>query len=268
MADEDQELSDDDFNFDEMQLFRTDGLWYLQAHDVLSAFACHLKNTNLSDGLRNTLSKHLPDDICYHIGSFAHVENPVMGIERHRVAQRSSAYILAVLKARMESLQRRHPGCVHSEDPYMNVIKYFETLRPNFLEQQDDAYLLNHVLPWLGLTDWSSNSGSKGGTHGGHTHQMVNFKSKLRKYLIKRDQRIGLKRSAEPAAAEPAAAEPAAAEPAAEALSPRTLRARRSEHFGFTLTKGDKGGKRATTKKPRRVRKCKTVKKAKRRCKK
>lgn len=161
--------------------------------------------------------------------------------------------------------------------PYMNVIKYFETLLPNFLEQQDDAYLLNHVLPWLGLTDWSSTSGSKGGTHGGRTRQMANFKSKLRKYLIQRDQRIGLKRSASsalapasvlpaPASVLPASVLPASALPLP--LSQQELRAARAAYFDFSLSKGDKGGKRATTKKPRRVRKCKTVKKAKRRCKK
>ena len=242
MADEHehQELpSDSDLeSFLEQYLFRTDGFWYNNAYDVLPAFACQLKAKNLSEGLRSKL----PDDICEHIGSFADVDDPVWGLKRLDVAQRSSDYILNVLEERMKALQRRHPGCVHSEDPYMNVINYFEALRPNFLEQQqqDDGFLVKHVLPWLGLTDWGANSGSRGGTYGGRTRQMVKFKSTLKRYLKRRS-----------------ATEAATAAKAAAPLSQEQLRAARASHFGFQLTKWKKGGGKRSNRRKLRKRKSK-----------
>jgi hypothetical protein len=233
LPDEDVQWSDDDSDsesFLEQYLFRPDGFWYNNAYDVLPAFACQLKAKNLSEGLRSKL----PDDICERIGSFADVDDPVWGLKRLDAAERSSAYILNVLEERMKALQRRHPGCVHSADPYMNVINYFEALRPNFLEQQNDAYLLDNVLPWLGLTDWNSTSGSRRTPpHWGRTRQMVKFKSTLKRYLKRRS----------------------AAE-AAKAAAPLSQAARAS-HFGFPLTKWKKGGGKRSNRRKLRKRKSK-----------
>jgi len=264
--------NEDDEDFD-LPLFRTDGLWYTNAYDVLSRFACRLKQTNMAQGLRMLAESPLPElpyDICERIGQVP--DDHAAGLQCHGLAIKLSAYILSVLQARMNYLQTRHPECVHSADPYRNVINYFRALRgPAFLEHLNrapDAYLLSNVLPWLGLTDWNSSSGSMGGLQGGRTVQMTKFKSKLRKCLIQMDQSIGLKRSASalPASALPASALPASALPAsasvASALSPRSLRAKRAEHFGFKLSKGDdkKGGKRLNSRKLRKRKSKRTCK--------
>jgi hypothetical protein len=260
---QEQEFRDEDFD---LPLFRTDGLWYTNAYDVLSRFACRLKQINMAQGLRMLAAESsLPYDICERIGQVP--DDHATGLQRHGLAIKLSAYILSVLQARMNYLQTRHPECVHSADPYRNVINYFRALHgPAFLEQLNrapDAYLLSNVLPWLGLTDWNSSSGSMGGLQGGRTVQMTKFKSKLRKCLIQRDQSIGLKRSASAAAASalPASALPASAS-VAFALSPRSLRVKRAEHFGFKLSKGDdkKGGKRLNSRKLRKRKSKRTCK--------
>jgi hypothetical protein len=178
----------------------------------------------------------------------------------------------------MASLRVSHPECVHSpDDPYMNVINYFRALNGHaFVEglmNADDKYLLKHVLPWLGLTDWGSNSGSKGGKYGGRTRQMEYFKYKLHRFLNpKRKAREPASSAEESVALTASTALPesvAATEsalPASGPLSSHELRRLRAEHFGFKLSKADTGGKRLHTRKLRRKRKSKSSKR-KRMCK-
>lgn len=132
----------------------------------------------------------------------------------------------------------------------------------------DDKYLLENVLPWLGLTDWTSMSG-------GRTRQMEYFKYKLHKFL-KQMRPPSKKRSAEESVAAPAStalpesvavtesvAVPASvAAPASGPLSQKELRAKRAMHFGFKLSHADTGGKRLHTRKLRRKRKSKSSKRS------
>lgn len=131
----------------------------------------------------------------------------------------------------------------------------------------DDKYLLENVLPWLGLTDWTSMSR-------GRTRQMEYFKYKLHKFL-KQMRPPSKKRSAEESVAVPASAAlpesvavtesvavPASALPASGPLSQKELRAKRAMHFGFKLSHADTGGKRLHTRKLRRKRKSKSSKRS------
>jgi hypothetical protein len=153
-----------------------------------------------------------------------------------------------------------HTECVHSEDDdYMNVINYIRALKGDyFLNEllqgtpEMDKYLLDNILPWLGLTDWNSTSGSKRreGEYGGRTHQMNNFKSKLARFLkqIKKKKRLSQKSAPVPASA-------SVTVPVSEPLE--ELRAKRYKK---------EGGKRLNTHKLRRKCKSKSSKR-KRMCK-
>lgn len=224
-----------------MDIFRTDGYWYNNAYEVLPKFACNLKMTEIE-------KLPLPIELCQLIGQYTWA-NDVRGIERLKIAREASEYILATLQEKMAAL----PNCVHSADPYMNVINYFRAREGDEfikgLMKAEDKYLLENVLPWLGLTDWGSNSGSKGGKYGGRTRQMENFKYKLRRFLP----------SKQPAALPASAASAASSVP----LSLDELRSARMTYIqnqrakqADTSNKGiHKGGKRLHTRKLRRKRK-------------
>jgi hypothetical protein len=248
-----------------MQIFRTDGFWYYDAYIILLKFACLIRQTDVAHGLTS-----LPPEVCHHIGKF-NWTNDAFGIQRLAVTRKASDYILSTLRERMASLRVSHPECVHSpDDPYMNVINYFRALKGDeFLKELmhgEDKYLLENVLPWLGLTDWGSNSGSKGGKYGGRTRQMDIFKYKLKQFLKqispskKRSAREPASSAEESVAAPASAAAPAYAEP----LSPEELREARKKYFG--IPEGSRGGKRLHTRKLRRKRKSKSSKR-KRMCK-
>ncbi len=266
-----------------MQIFRTDGHWYNDAFRVLPEVACLIRQTDVAHGLTS-----LPPEVCHHIGKFNWTNDDAFGIQRLVIARQASDYILSTLRERMASLIVSHPECVYlPNDPYMNVINYFRALKGDeFLKglmKADDEYLLENVLPWLGLTDWGSNSGSKGGKHGGRTIQMHNFKSKLKQFLEQTppSARANLKRKARESASsaeesvaltastalpESVAATESVPVPASGPLSPHELRRVRAEHFGFKLSKADTGGKRLHTRKLRMLRKRKS-KSSKRTCK-
>lgn len=259
------------------EIFRTDGFWYYDAYIVLLKFACLIRQTDVAHGLTS-----LPPEVCHQIGKF-NWTNDAFGIQRLAITREANAFILSRLHERMASLRVSHPECVYlPDDPYMNVINYFRALTGDeFLKgltQAQDKYLLEHVLPWLGLTDWGSNSGSKGGKHGGRTIQMRNFKSKLKQFLeqfLEQTPRANLKRSARepPSSAEESVALPESVVvtesvpvPASGPLSPHELRRVRAKYLNFKLSEADTGGKRLHTRKLRRKRKSKSSKR-KRMCK-
>lgn len=244
------------------RIFRPDGYWYYDAYKILPKFACLIRKTVVKQGIPN-----LPDDVCELIGEY-NWTNDEHGINRLEIARQASQFILATLQKRMDELKNRHPECVHSSDHYMNVINYFRALKGdefvNGLMKADDKYLLKIILPWLGLTDWGSSTGSKGGEYGGRTLQMENFKNKLHKFLKQMRHsaraRANLKRLARepPSSAEESVPASTALPESVRPLSPHKLRALRAKHFGFKLSKEDKpntGGKRLHTRKLRRKRK-------------
>ena len=149
--------------------------WYIQAYTVLPKFACMLKITE------SQLIRKSDYDVGSKISSFCNyaVPDTLQGI--HLVTTTASDYIIMTLKERMEQLQKKNPDCVYSDtDPYMNVINYFKATQGidflNRLTQADDAYLLDNILPWLGLHDWGRYTGGQAG-------QMDVFKYKLNEYL-------------------------------------------------------------------------------------
>lgn len=237
-----------------LEIFRTDGFWYYDAYKILLKFACLIRQTDVAHGLTS-----LPPEVCHHIGKF-NWTNDAFGIQRLAITRDANAFILSSLHERMNELKKRHPECVYlPDDPYMNVINYFRALNGHaFVEglmHGEDKYLLENVLPWLGLTDWGSNSGSKGGKYGGRTRQMDIFKYKLKQFL--KQISPSKKRSArEPASsAEDTATDAGAAtdSASAEPLSPEELREARKKYFG--IQEGSRGGKRLHTRKLRRKRK-------------
>jgi hypothetical protein len=258
------ESSDEEYEY-AIDIFRTDGYWYNDAYKVLQKFACMLTGEELA----RLPGFPLPVELCEVIGQYTW-DNDVYGIARLAVARTASGYILTTLQERMTALRHGHPDCVHSADPYMNVINYFRAVKGDeFLKELmhgEDKYLLENVLPWLGLTDWGSNSGSKGGKYGGRTRQMDIFKYKLKQFLKqispskKRSAREPASSAEESVAAPASAAAPAYAEP----LSPEELREARKKYFG--IPEGSRGGKRLHTRKLRMLRKRKS-KSSKRTCK-
>jgi hypothetical protein len=119
----------------------------------------------------------LPDDICQHIGKIAgqSISKP-NDISMYILHE----YILTTLRERMTNL-----GCVYlahtkPDSPYTNVIEYFRGANGDeFLKSlitDNDRFLLDNVLPWLGLTDWHGNSSWR-------AIQMTKFKSKLHQVL-------------------------------------------------------------------------------------
>jgi len=201
------------------QIFRDDRFWYEEAYKVLPKFACRLSAPDkiVARGL-----PHIPNEVCEHIHKYTWEAD---WNQKLPLTKKASQYILSTLKTRMDIL-KKHPErteCVHSGDHYMNVINYIRALKgDDFLKEllqetpQMDKYLLDNILPWLGLTDWNSTSGSKRreGEYGGRTHQMNIFKSKLARFLkqIKKKKRLSQKSAPVPASA--SAPVPASASPA------------------------------------------------------
>ena len=246
------------------QLFRHDPFWYEEACNVLPKFACRLSAPEkiVARGL-----PHIPNDVCERIHNYTWEAG---WNQKLPLTKKASEYILSTLKTRMDILKKHpeHTECVHSEDHYMNVINYIRTLKGDyFLNEllqgtpQMDKYLLDNILPWLGLTDWNSTSGSKRreGEYGGRTHQMNNFKSKLARFLkqIKKKKRLSQKSAPVPASA--SVTVPVSEPP----LSLEELRAKRIKYF---VHDKKEGGKRLNTHKLRRKCKSKSSKR-KRMCK-
>jgi len=243
----------------EFPIVRTSNCWYHDAYVALTKFACMLKGKEL-EGI--TVPFPLAADVCEYIGKI-HI-SVHGGKERVNDAREASNYILKTLDERMKQF-----GLKPTNDHYMNVINYFRTLKGDeFLKElmnAEDKRLIADILPWLGLTDWGSNSA-------GRNKQLTMFKYKLEKYL-----KGSKRRSLEPESASKLLASSeiqsdtpvrAPAAPDYEAVRRARMQFFKLQPTSKQLEHDKKGGKRATTKKPRRVRKCKTVKKSKRRCKK
>ena len=147
--------------------------WIIQAYFVLTKFAHRLMISE------SNFASKFGDDISDKISSL--YNPPVQSMQGLNVlAHEASDYIFNTLKGKMEILQKTNPDCVYSDDPYMNVINYFKATQGidflNRLTHADNNYLLDNILPWLGLHDWGSHSGGQAG-------QMDVFKYKLNKYL-------------------------------------------------------------------------------------
>lgn len=189
------------------------------------------------------------------------------------LTKKASQYILSTLKTRMDIL-KKHPErteCVHSGDHYMNVINYIRALKgDDFLKEllqetpQMDKYLLDNILPWLGLTDWNSTSGSKRGEgeYGGRTHQMEFFKSKLARFLKQIEKKKRLSQKSAPVPGSASVTVPVSEPP----LSIEELPAKRIKYFVHDKHDKKEGGKRLNTHKLRRKCKSKSSKR-KRMCK-
>jgi len=155
--------SEDEDEEPEYQIFRTRGDWYRVAHRELKKFTDDLK--------RRTMSKKVPINIAHRLfptvasraafGMSAPTNTyqamPVMLAELNQM----DAYIKSELRDRLTKMRVQYL----ENDPYENVAKYI-----TFKEITD----LNKIYPWLGTTDYNSNSG-------GHAMQRMNLISKLEK---------------------------------------------------------------------------------------
>ena len=145
----------------EYQIFRTRGDWYRVAHRELKQFANDLK--------RRTMSKKVPFNIAHRFFPTV-VSRAAFGMSQPTNTHQSmevmlaeinqmDAYIKSELRDRLTKM-----GIQYLEnDPYENVAKYI-----TFKEITD----LNKIYPWLGKTDYNSNSGI-------HATQRMNLISKL-----------------------------------------------------------------------------------------
>lgn len=229
-------------DFDDGPLLRSDGSWYCKAYDILIHFLCKIKQKSVEQAIREM---PLPDELCIKIyevteRQLAHAERP-SNPEVFELIKQLSSNIQTELETRMRFLHdtKKKTFCVHSADPYMNVMNYFKALKgEQFLKdvQNNDDDLLKNILPWLGLTDWRDNTG-------GRQLQLTNFKSKLKKFLNPNKGGIvaNVRNSQSPQ------------------LTPEQLREARLQFFS-----NKHGGKRLNTKKKRKLRKCKSMKKSKR----
>jgi hypothetical protein len=159
-------------------LYRPDNGWYHKPYEVLQNFACGLKAKVVAS------STNLPHDVCETVGNHTKIIG-YGGTEREEIAKKASKYILDTLREEMNILQQTHPECVYLEnDQYMNVIRYMRALHgDDFIKwlnsvngEEGEKYLVDNILPWLGLTNWNS-------TTGGRTTQLHIFKRKLRNFL-------------------------------------------------------------------------------------
>lgn len=134
----------------DLKLYRTDGFWYRNAFKTLSNFVNKLKvNIALS-------KRDLPFDIETMILTMAEKDqdNYIPMHEQIRLLQEYNTFINIELKNQLAKLKIRYD----ESDIYINVINY---AKANGLNLRDKSVLLNEVLPWLGTTDWSSNTGGR-----------------------------------------------------------------------------------------------------------
>jgi hypothetical protein len=143
-------------------IYRTDGFWYMNAYKVLSKFANKLKIEILST------QRDLPFDIQTALLSTVDEESQCYKCmqEKIQLLREYNRFINLELRARLAALRIQYD----ESDTYVNVINY---AKANGLNVLDDTVLLNEVLPWLGTTDWSSNTG-------GRSEQMRKIKDSIK----------------------------------------------------------------------------------------
>jgi hypothetical protein len=189
----------------------------------------------------------LPDDLCAKIYAVTERQSADDVVRANREVydkiEQLSSSIQLELEERMRVLhdKRENTFCVHSNDPYMNVINYFKALKGEpFLKKaaDDDKLLLTDILPWLGLTDWGANTG-------GREVQLTTFKRKLKRFLTPNNGGI--------------VTNPGKSQSQSQQLTTEQLREARLKFFS---TK--RAGKKVNTKKKRNLRRCKSMKKSKR----
>ena len=131
-------------------IYRTDGYWYLKTYEVLGKFANKLKIEILST------HRDLPFDIQTALLESFEKEAKCYKCmpEKMQLIHEYNTFINLELRARLASLKIPYDEL----DIYVNVINYAKASGLNVL---DDTVLLNDVLPWLGSTDWNSNTGRR-----------------------------------------------------------------------------------------------------------
>ena len=225
-------------------LYRTDGFWYCKAYNVLNPFLHKIKQKAIEKVIRDM---PLPDDLCDKISAVTERQSAADVLRANREVydkiEHLSRSIQSELKERMRVLhdKRGNTFCVHSKDPYMNVINYFKALKGDkFLRHlTNDNLLLTDILPWLGLTDWGANTG-------GRELQLTTFKRKLTRFLTPNNGGI--------------VTNPGKSQSQSPQLTLEQLREARKLFF----EKSKEGGKKLNTKKNKKLRKRKSMKKSKR----
>lgn len=140
-------MEEEDYDF---VLYRTDGFWYRNAFRILSKFVNKLK-------VDIALSKRdLPFDIQSVILTMAEKDQDkyIPMPEQIRLLHEYNTFINHELRSQLMRLKIPYD----ESDIYVNVINY---AKANGFNLSDETVLLNEVLPWLGTTDWSSNTGGR-----------------------------------------------------------------------------------------------------------
>ena len=157
-------------------LVRQNVEWDNNPYTVLIKFQCRLQG----EELRHASPVPLPDDICQHIGKIVAQDIQSNSIRLYS----ANEYIMATLRKRMQDMEigKKYLESTRSnpDAPYTNVIEYFGTAYGSeFLKSlitANDRFLLDNVLPWLGLTEWNNNPSWR-------AIQMSKFKSILINFL-------------------------------------------------------------------------------------
>ncbi len=166
-----EEEEEEDFG---PKTYRTDGYWYRNAFRILGKFVNKLK-------LDMVMSKRdMPFDVQTLILTISEKDQDkyIPMSEQLRLLREYDTFIKAELRTQLGKLKIPY----NESDMYVNVINYANANRLNL---SDDNVLLNQVLPWMGMTDWHSNTG---GTH----KQLVTIKKKIKEL---KGGRLNMKKS-------------------------------------------------------------------------
>jgi hypothetical protein len=146
---------------DEIGLFRTDGFWYVNAFNILNEFVNKLKIELAFE------KRDIPFDIESKVLAIMEKKNWKSMPEQIRLLNEYNKFINLELRTRLDKL-----GVQYDEtDIYINVVIYAKMKGINI---DDDKILRNEVCPWLGITDWNSNTG-------GRTVQLKKLKRTIKK---------------------------------------------------------------------------------------
>ena len=158
-------MSDEEESDESYIIHRTDGYWYRNAFRVLSKFVNKLKIDIFF------LQRDLPFDIQTLMLTMAEKDQDkyIPMTEQLRLLREYNTFINIELRAQLVKLGIQYD----EQDIYNNVVNYAKSTGLNL---SDEKILLKDVLPWLGTTDWNSNSG-------GRSKQLLTIKNKIKKLL-------------------------------------------------------------------------------------
>jgi hypothetical protein len=132
-------------------IYRTDGHWYYYAFTILGKFVNKLKAGIVCD------ERKLPSDLQKPLAEQADktlIEKYIPMEEKLRLLREFNTFINLQLREQLA----QHGIPYDDTDIYLNVVNLAKAKGINLL---DPKIVRDEVLPWLGTTNWSSNTGGQ-----------------------------------------------------------------------------------------------------------